>query len=51
MDEMKQVVREVPVLSGKSLQRALAAQAGFKSADEANEAELRAEFWSLIPTS
>lgn len=51
MDEMKQVVREVPVLSGKSLERVLAAEAGFRPADDGDEAQLRAEFWSIIPTA
>ena len=51
MEEMLQVVREVPVLSGKSLQRARAAQAGFPVADDSSESDLRAEFWSLIPTA
>lgn len=51
MDEMKQVVGQVPLLSGKSLQRALAVEAGFGPVDEGREADLRAEFWSLIPTA
>lgn len=51
MEEMKQVVREVPLLSGKSLKRAEAALAGFTPADASREADLRAEFWSLIPAA
>ncbi|WP_137134574.1 beta-N-acetylhexosaminidase [Rhizobium sp. FKY42] len=51
MEEMTQVVREVPLLSGKSLKRAEAALAGFTPADTSREADLRAEFWSLIPAA
>lgn len=47
MDEMKQVVREVPELSGKSLERAKAVQAAFQPADGASEEAIRAEFAAL----
>ncbi len=44
MDEMEQVVANVPVLQGRSLERANAAEAGFPIADKSDEAEIRAEF-------
>ncbi|MBP2549082.1 beta-N-acetylhexosaminidase [Neorhizobium galegae] len=51
MDEMIQVVREVPELAGKSLQRAQAVQGAFRPADGASEEALRAEFASLVPVA
>ena len=48
MDEMKQVVREVPELSGKSLERAKAVQAAFQPADGASEEAIHAEFAALM---
>jgi beta-N-acetylhexosaminidase len=44
MSEMLEVVAEVPVLAGRSLERARAVEAGFPAADHSDEAELRAEF-------
>ncbi|WP_377296185.1 beta-N-acetylhexosaminidase [Rhizobium sp. SGZ-381] len=51
MDEMIQVVREVPELAGKSLQRAQAVQAAFRPAHGASEEALRAEFAALVPVA
>lgn len=51
MEEMTQVVAEVPLLAGQALRRAQAVEAGFGRPDGADEATLRAEFWSLLPTS
>jgi len=51
MEEMKQVVAEVPLLAGEALRRAKAVEAGFKMPDDADEAAIRAEFWSLLPAS
>lgn len=51
MDEMVQVVGQVPPLSGKPLERALAVEAAFQPAEPGDEALLRAEFWSLIPSA
>ena len=48
MDEMKQVVHEVPELSGKSLQRAQAVEAAFQPADGESEEAIRAEFAALL---
>lgn len=48
MDEMLQVVKEVPVLSGKSLERVRAVRAGFTVADGADEAALRDEFNAML---
>ena len=48
MDEMLQVVREVPVLSGKALERARAVETGFPVADGADEAALRDEFNAML---
>lgn len=50
MDEMIQVVGQVPALSGKALERAIVAEAAFQPAQEADEAALRGEFWSLVPS-
>ncbi len=44
MSEMLAVVKEVPVLSGRALERAKAVEAGFQQADGGDEAALRAEF-------
>lgn len=51
MEEMKQVVAEVPLLASDALRRAKAVEAGFRKPDSANEAAVRAEFWSLMPVS
>ena len=48
MDEMLQVVKEVPVLSGKALERVRAVEAGFPVADGADEAALRDEFNAML---
>lgn len=48
MSEMLEVVKEVPVLSGRSLERAKAVEAGFPSADGADEAALREEFNAML---
>lgn len=48
MDEMKQVVRNVPALSGSSLARARAVEAAFGRGDGAEEAAIRAEFDALF---
>ncbi|MCI9865355.1 beta-N-acetylhexosaminidase [Rhizobium skierniewicense] len=48
MDEMLQVVREVPILSGKALERARAVEVGFPVADGAEEAALRDEFNAML---
>ncbi|XUY27967.1 beta-N-acetylhexosaminidase [Agrobacterium sp. rho-8.1] len=49
MDEMLQVVKEVPVLSGKSLERVRAVETGFPVADGADETALRDEFNAMLP--
>lgn len=51
MSEMLQVVKEVPVLAGRSLERTRAVEAGFPSADDADEAALRAEFNAMWAVS
>ncbi|MGE7369187.1 beta-N-acetylhexosaminidase [Neorhizobium sp. NPDC001467] len=51
MDEMRQVVDKVPLLAGEALRRAQAVETGFRTPDDADEAAVRAEFWSLLPTS
>lgn len=51
MGEMLQVVKEVPVLSGRSLERVRAVEAGFPVADPSDEAELRAEFNAMWAVS
>ncbi|MDQ1183237.1 beta-N-acetylhexosaminidase [Agrobacterium larrymoorei] len=48
MSEMLEVVREVPVLSGRSLERAKAVEEGFPAADGADEARLRDEFNAML---
>ena len=48
MSEMVQVVKEVPVLAGRSLERAKAVEAGFPAADDADEASLRDEFNAML---
>ncbi|MDI7863333.1 beta-N-acetylhexosaminidase [Rhizobiaceae bacterium n13] len=48
MDEMKQVVANVPVLSGRALQRAKKVEAALGAMDDAEEIQVRAEFDSLI---
>lgn len=50
MDEMQTVARVVPELSGEALRRANAAIAGFARPDQSDEATLRAEFLSLLPS-
>jgi len=51
MDEMLQVVKEVPVLSGKALARVRAVEAGFPAADGADEVALRDEFNAMLPVA
>ncbi len=48
MDEMKQVGREAPVLSGDALARARAVEAAFGQNDGADEAAMRAEFDGML---
>ena len=48
MSEMLEVVKEVPVLSGKALERVRAVEAGFTAADGADEAALRDEFNAML---
>lgn len=48
MDEMLQVVKEVPVLSGKTLERVRAVETGFLVADGGDEAALRDEFNAML---
>ncbi|MGV1905766.1 beta-N-acetylhexosaminidase [Agrobacterium cavarae] len=48
MSEMLQVVKEVPPLAGRSLERAKAVEAGFPAADDADEASLRDEFNAML---
>lgn len=50
MDEMREVVTNVPPLAGASLARAKAVEAGFPAADPADPAELRAEFEAMFAT-
>jgi beta-N-acetylhexosaminidase len=51
MGEMLEVVKEVPVLSGRSLERVRAVEAGFPATDASDEAELRAEFNAMWAVS
>jgi beta-N-acetylhexosaminidase len=48
MDEMKQVVSNVPALVGQSLARAKAVEAAFGHNDGANEDAIRAEFDAML---
>ena len=48
MSEMLEVVKEVPLLSGRPLERANAVEAGFPVADNADEAQLRDEFNAMF---
>jgi beta-N-acetylhexosaminidase len=50
MDEMTQVVANVPPLQGTSLERAKAVEAGFGKPDAADETVLRAEFDAMFAT-
>ena len=50
MDEMLDVVANVPPLAGISLARAKAVEAGFAAPDTSDEAELRAEFEAMFAT-
>jgi beta-N-acetylhexosaminidase len=50
MEEMKAVVRAVPELAGRSLERAQVAEKAFSAPDDSDERALRAEFWSLMAT-
>jgi beta-N-acetylhexosaminidase len=50
MDEMQQVVANVPPLKGKQLARAQAVEKGFPTADAADEAAVRAEFDAMFAT-
>lgn len=50
MDEMQQVVENVPALQGQSLLRAQAVLKGFPTADKAEEASIRAEFDEMFAT-
>ncbi|MBO9098710.1 MULTISPECIES: beta-N-acetylhexosaminidase [unclassified Rhizobium] len=48
MNEMKQVVRAVPVLSGEALARTRAVEAAFGHGDGADEEAIRAEFDGML---
>lgn len=48
MDEMVQVARVVPVISGETLRRAKAVQAGFAKPDALDETALRDEFNGML---
>ncbi len=50
MDEMQQVVANVPPLQGKPLARTQAVENGFPTADAAEEAAIRAEFDAIFAT-
>ncbi|WP_454849235.1 beta-N-acetylhexosaminidase [Rhizobium binxianense] len=50
MDEMRQVVANVPPLEGASLVRARAVEQGFGKPDDADEAAIRAEFDAMFAT-
>jgi len=50
MDEMREVVANVPPLAGASLARAKAVETGFPAPDTADPAELRAEFEAMFAT-
>ncbi|MFD1744227.1 beta-N-acetylhexosaminidase [Rhizobium helianthi] len=51
MDEMRQVVKQVPALEGMCRERAERAEAAMPTADAGDESELRAEFWDLMPAA
>jgi beta-N-acetylhexosaminidase len=48
MSEMLQVVKEVPFLSGRALERAVAVEAGFPVAGDGDETALRDEFNAML---
>jgi beta-N-acetylhexosaminidase len=48
MDEMQQVVRNVPLLAGAALERTKAVEAAFGRNDGADEATIRAEFDAML---
>ncbi|KRB53300.1 beta-hexosaminidase [Rhizobium sp. Root708] len=48
MDEMQQVVANVPPLQGRPLERARRVEAGFPQADSSDETAIRAEFDALF---
>ncbi|WP_284758459.1 beta-N-acetylhexosaminidase [Agrobacterium sp. fls2-241-TYG-188a] len=48
MSEMLEVVKEVPVLSGKALERVRAVETGFPAVDGSDEAALRDEFNAML---
>lgn len=48
MSEMLEVVKEVPVLSGKALERVRAVEAGFPAVDGSDEVALRDEFNAML---
>jgi beta-N-acetylhexosaminidase len=48
MEEMMQVVAEVPVLDGERLRRVDAVEAAFAAPDDTSEEAARNEFWSLL---
>jgi beta-N-acetylhexosaminidase len=50
MDEMSQVVAEAKLLAGRALERARRVEAAFGSVDKSEEAAVRAEFNSLLPS-
>jgi beta-N-acetylhexosaminidase len=50
MDEMLEVVANVPLLQGGALERAKRVEQGFPTADGADEAAIRAEFNAMFAT-
>lgn len=48
MSEMLEVVKEVPILSGRALERAVAVEAGFPVAGDGDETALRDEFNAML---
>ncbi len=50
MDEMLQVVANVPLLKGEALERARKVEQGFPTADTSDEATIRAEFDAMFAT-
>jgi beta-N-acetylhexosaminidase len=50
MDEMQQVVANVPLLQGRSLERARRVEQGFPAPNAADEAAIRAEFDAMFAT-
>jgi beta-N-acetylhexosaminidase len=51
MDEMRQVVRNVPALSGAALKRAQRVEAALGRRDDGDEASIRAEFDAMVASA